>query len=131
MGNSHGPWLLPIEDRVQKASSGPEIYVPSGFELQVIIHTVGGVEQNAGADELHGHVACGERLPGSSHAADYPRALGNGLHRHPLHRDGPDGDGSLRASTEQRQRYEATFRAPLHGSPSSTPLERSTVSLPC
>ena len=83
------------------------------------------------AHELQWHKACGEGLPGSCHAADIPRALCNGLHRHRLHQHGPDGDGSLRASTEQRQRYKATFRGALHGSSSSMAHERFTVVAPC
>ena len=33
MGNSHGPWLLPIEDRVSKACTVQKIYVPSVYRL--------------------------------------------------------------------------------------------------
>ena len=46
MGNSHGPWLLPIEDRVRKACSVQKIYVPSVYRLL-----------GAAAEQLAPHVA--------------------------------------------------------------------------
>ena len=128
MGTSHRPWLVPIEDRVSKASSSQAFCAPSSRQARALQHPFGGVlakwlqrtsintpivlRGSRAAVLLDTIAICSGTTNGG--AASMGMAVWKTGHAHIM----------MRANVSDQ----ATCRAPDRGSPSSTASERLITS---